>query len=159
MNKTERADAAYKCFCEFADGANLKYKGDAAERNILIKVGSGEFSAPLLFHTDEENERICVIGKMPFEIKKEKVSDFIIAVNAINCELAAGAFCVAPEKNYCGFEMNAIFAGVNGFGKEFAERIMIFAFSAVEKYGRKLEELNCGKIGVNEFTEWVKEGI
>lgn len=153
MTETERADTAYKCFCEYADGAKLKYKGDDAERNILLKVVNDGFEAPLLFHADAENQRICVIGKMPFEIKKEKLSDFIMAINAVNCELASGAFCADREKYYCSFESNEIFAGITEFGTEFAERVMLAACGAVIEYGRSFMDLNDGKISAQELIE------
>ncbi len=152
MTKTERADEVYRCLCEYLDGKNLKYRQDAAERSILLQLTGEDFPMTTLFRVEEENERIFVFSKLPFEVQKEKAVDLVMAATYINQTLAIGTFCVDTDEKYCSFESNELFTGLHGFSREYAERVILSAFSAIEQYNDKLFAVNSGLMTVKEFA-------
>lgn len=152
MTKQERADAVFKCFCDYLDSEKLKYQKDEGERSIILQLTGEDFPMTTLFHVEDEAERTFVFSKMPFEIQKEKLVDLVMAVNYINQVLAIGTFCVDLDKMYCSFESNEIFTGLEGFNAEYAERVIMVAFSAIEKYNDKLFAINKGLMTVKDFA-------
>lgn len=152
MTKKERADAVFKCYCDFLDGENLKYQKDESERTVILQLTGEDFPMTTMFHVEEEQERTFIFSKMPFEIQKEKLVDIVMAVNYINQVLAIGTFCVDMNNLYCSFESNEIFTGLSGFSKAYAERVIMVAFSAIEKYNDKLFAINKGLMTVKDFA-------
>ena len=153
MTKRERADAVFKCYCDFLDGKNFKYQRDESERSIILQITGEDFPMTTLFKVEEEHERTFVFSKIPFEAQKEKLTDLIMATTFINQVLAIGAFCVDTENLYCSFESNEIYTGFGGFNAEYAERVIISAFSAIEKYNDKLFAINKGLMTVRDFSK------
>ena len=153
MTKRERADAVFKCYCDFLDGKNFKYQRDESERSIILQITGEDFPMTTLFKVEEEHERTFVFSKIPFEAQKEKLTDLIMATTFINQVLAIGAFCVDTENLYCSFESNEIYTGLEGFNAEYAERVIISAFSAIEKYNDKLFAINKGLMTVRDFSK------
>ena len=108
MTKRERADAVFKCYCDFLDGKNFKYQRDESERSIILQITGEDFPMTTLFKVEEEHERTFVFSKIPFEAQKEKLTDLIMATTFINQVLAIGAFCVDTENLYCSFESKVL---------------------------------------------------
>ena len=152
MTKKERADAVFKCYCDFLEGENLKYQKDEEERTIILQLTGDDFPITTMFHVEEEEERTFVFSKMPFEIAKDKLVDLVMAVNYVNQVLAVGTFCVDMNQLYCSFESNEVYAGLSGFSAAYAERVIMVAFSAIEQYNDKLFAINKGLMSVKDFA-------
>lgn len=152
MTKKERAEAVFKCFCNYLDSENLKYQKDEEKRTIVLQMTGEDFPMTTLFAVEEEAERTFIYSKMPFEIQKEKLVDIVMAVNYINQVLAIGTFCVDVNDLTCSFESNEIFTGLSGFSAAYAERVIMVAFSAIEKYNDKLFAVNKGLMTVKDFA-------
>ena len=84
--------------------------------------------------------------------QKEKAVDLVMAATYINQTLAIGTFCVDTDEKYCSFESNELFTGLHGFSREYAERVILSAFSAIEQYNDKLFAVNSGLMTVKEFA-------
>ena len=151
MTKKERADAVYKCYCDFLDSKGFKYQSDNSERSIILQITGEDFPMTTLFKVEEEHERTFIFSKIPFEANKDKIPDLIMATTLINQILAVGAFCVDTDNLYCSYESNEIFTGLSGFNPDYAERVIISAFSAIEKYNDKLFAINKGLLNLKEF--------
>lgn len=152
MTKAERADAVYKCLCDFLDGKNFKYGKEEGDRAIILQITGEDFPMTALFKVEEENERTFIFSKIPFEVQKEKLVDMVLATTYINQVLAVGTFCVDFDNYYCSFESNEVYTGLSGFSPAYAERVIVSAFSAIEKYNDKLFAINKGLMTVKEFA-------
>lgn len=152
MTKRERADAVYKCFCGFLDGKGYKYRADVSERSIILQFSGEDFPMTALFRVEEENERVFVYSKLPFEMQRSKHVDLVMATTYINQVLPIGTFCVDADERACSFESCEVYAGLSGFSAEYAERVIMSAFSAIEKYNDKLFAVNKGLMSVKEFA-------
>lgn len=152
MTKKERADAVFACFCAFLDAKQFKYQKDETERSIILQLTGEDFPMTTLFKVEEEHERMFIFSKIPFELQKDKAVDLVMATTYINQVLAVGTFCVDLDNGYCSFESNEIFTGLEGFDAAYAERVVMSAFSAVEKYNDKLFAINKGLMTVKEFA-------
>lgn len=152
MTAKERADAVYACFCGWLDGQGYRYGRDDGERSLALKLAGKEFPVALQLHVDEENERTFVFCKLPFDLRKEKEVDLVMATTYVNQVMDAGAFCVNAEGGYCSWEKNELFAGLSEFTRPYAERVVVSAFSAVEQYGDKLFAVNKGLLTVKELA-------
>ena len=152
MTEKERAEKVFECFCGYLDGKGLKYKKDDFERSIILQITGEDFPITMLVKVEEENGRTFIFSKIPFEIRKEKLADIVLATTYINQVLAIGVFCVDLNDYYCSFESNEIFAGLDGFNFDYAERVIVGALSAVEKYNDMLFDINKGLMSVKEFA-------
>ena len=156
MTKKERADAVYKCLCDYMRGEGYKYQADEANRTVALQLTGADFPMLTTFKVEEEPERTFVYSKMPFEVQKERVVDMVMATTYVNQLLAIGTFCVDIENCVCSFESNESYVGLHGFNKEWAERVVMSAFAAIEKYNDKLYDVNRGYITVRDFASQVK---
>ena len=148
MNKQERMDAAFQCFCTYLDSEGLKYQteceeGDDKRIYLGFDVGSVALKAVFVFQT--EAERIYVGSPLPIKFNKDTVDEMVLAALRVNQIAAVGVFCV-DRKGACIYESNEAIAGVNVFEPAYAERVIGSTFTVIQKFHGALAAVASGAV-------------
>ena len=160
MDKHERMEAVYRCFCAFLDGEGLHYQkeeNEGEDKRIYLGFASEALPLHALFAFEEEASRIYVGSLLPAEAGAERADELVRAVLRINQVVAVGTFCVNEESGACTFESHETVAGVNAFSDDYPARVIGSTFAALKQYGGQLVEVARGTRTADEIVTGVEE--
>lgn len=154
MDKQERIDAAFRCFCDYMDGEGLKYEAQTKEgedKRLLLSFMDDEQPMDAVFVFEKDAERIYIGSVFPFTFGEERLDDMLLAALCINRIVAVGSFCVDTKNRRCSFESNETVAGVGCFASEYAERIIVTVFSVLKRFGGQLAAVARGALAADDI--------
>lgn len=153
MDKQERMDAAFRCFCEFLDGEGLQYQAETNEgedKRILLGFSGDALPLRAVFAFEVAASRIYVGSLLPFAATAETADELMMAVLRVNQIVAVGTFCVNDE-NEVTFESNEILTGVGSISTDYPARVIGSTFAALEGYGGQLAAVARGESGAADI--------
>lgn len=155
MDKHERMDAAFRCFCDYMDGEGLKYKAETKEgedKRLLLGFMGDDRPLDAVFVFETEAERIYIGSLLPLTCKKEREDEMLLAVLHANQLVAVGTFCVDTENGHISFESNETVAGVGAFEPDYAARVIVSVFTVIKQFCGQFAAVNDGTLSASEIT-------
>ncbi|MDE7395710.1 MAG: hypothetical protein K2M95_06305 [Clostridiales bacterium] len=155
MDKHERIDAAFRCFCDYMDGEGLKYKAETKEgedKRLLLGFMGDDRPLDAVFVFETEAERIYIGSLLPLKSRKETEDELLLAVLHANQLVAIGSFVLDTENGHISFESNETIAGVGAFEREYAERVIVSVFTVVKQFCGQFAAVIDGTLSASDIT-------
>ena len=157
MTAVARMKNAFKKFCAYLDGRQLKYQTEETETgNFKITLsGKGkDLTMNFSIFFDIKNELISLLSQLPFDFEQEKVVEGALACAIVSDNLREGSFDFNIQNGRCFFRLTNTVKGMD-VSKELCEYIFEIATYTVDKYNDKLFMVSNGAMTPHEFYDQI----
>ena len=153
----KRAEQAFKVFCGYFDGRNLKYTTEKTETGYKINIsGKGDdLNMSFGIYFNAKYQLISVLSQMPFNVEKDRIADGAVACAIITDNLREGSFDFNLDSGAIFFRITSSFMGMD-VSKDLCAHLFEISTYTVDRYNDKLFMLAKGAYSTSELYKFVK---
>ena len=157
MTAEQRMFSAFREFCSYLDGRNLKYNTTQTDKgdNKISIIGKGkDLSIDIRITFDASNEVISLLSPLPFNFK-EKIIEGAVVCSVVTNRLREGSFDYDLEDGSVYFRLTNSVMGIT-VSRELCTHIFTLAVNTIDTYNDKMLAVAKGMMSPQEFIEKIK---
>ncbi len=151
-DKRQQALNAYQLLCDTLDQRNWNYGKDEEKLVVHFGVNGDDLQIRLIIAVDEDREVIRVMSPLTFEMSEDKRMDGVIALNAINYELADGSFDYELSSGRIVFRMTSTLRDCR-IDEALFQYLVDCTCAVVDEYNDQLLALDKGYLSLEDFLK------
>ena len=158
MTAEQRMNKAFKTFCAYLDGRNLKYdteKTESGSSKISLSGKGKDLTISFSIFFDVKNELISLLSQMPFDFKSDKMIEGALACAIVSDNLREGSFDFNIANGRVFYRLTNTVKGMD-VSRELCEHIFEISTLTVDNYNDKLFMVAKGMMTTQEFYDKIK---